>query len=105
MIAVPVARRADQPQTVPYKSVVPLNRLLSRTLSRKLAGKVPERVPFFVGEYAYDQLPPTLKITEKWANEPFKMDTYYSFVLVAFTEVCAHIKVMHLMQGLNFAGR
>ena len=88
VIAVPVTREGDQPRTIPFKPVVPLGTLLNHTLSRKLAEKVVERVPFLVGEYQSDNLPPTLKITGKWVQKAFKMDTYYSFVVVAFTKVC-----------------
>ena len=87
MIAFPVTRDGDQPRTVPFKLVVPLPQLLNHTLSKKLAEKVVERVPFFVGEYQSGDLPPTLKIAGRWVQRAFKIDTYYSFVVVAFTKV------------------
>ena len=88
VIAVPVTRARDQPRTIPYQPVVPLPELLNHTLSRKLVTKVVERVPFFVGEYQSEELPPTLKVAGKWVHKAFKTDTYYSFVVVAFTKVC-----------------
>ena len=89
VIAVPVTRDGDQPRTIPFKPVVPLPQLLNHTLSQKLVEKVVERAPFFVGEYQSGELPPTLKIAGRWVQRAFKMDTHYSFVVVAFTKVCS----------------
>ena len=87
VIAVPVIRDENQPRTTPYSPVVPISELLSHTLSKKLVTKVADSVPFCVGEYGAGELPPTLKISGSWVHRAFKRDTYYSFVVVAFTKV------------------
>ena len=86
IIAVPVTRAEDQPRTVPYKPVVPLSELLTHALSKKLVTKVAEHVPFVVDEFQSGDLPPSLRIAGKWVRRAFKHDTYYSFVVVAFTK-------------------
>lgn len=90
-------RPEDQPRTIPYKPVVPLPELLQRTLSKKLVTKVAGHVPFVVGDFLSGELPPTLRISENWVHKAFKQDTYYSFVVVAFTKVCTTCKsfVLH----------
>lgn len=90
-------RPEDQPRTIPYKPVVPLPELLQRTLSKKLVTKVAGHVPFVVGDFLSGELPPTLRISGNWVHKAFKQDTYYSFVVVAFTKVCTTCKsfVLH----------
>ena len=86
VIAVPVTRDENQPRTLPYKPVVALPQLLTHTLSKQLVTKVAERVPFSVGDFKSGDLPPTLRISGKWVHKAFKHDTYYSFVVVAYTK-------------------
>lgn len=87
IIAIPVTRAEDQPRTIPYQPVIPLSELLTHALSKKLVTKVAQRVPFVVDEFQSGDLPPTLRIAGKWVHRAFKHDTYYSFVVVAFTKV------------------
>ena len=70
----------------PHKPAVPLGKLVSLALSEPLATRVEEHVPFVVGDYLAGELPPKLRIRGKWVREAFKPDTYYSFVIAAFTE-------------------
>lgn len=81
-----MTRGEDQPRTLPYQPVVQDSELLAHTLSRKLVTKVAEHVPFFVGEFLPEDLPPSLRISGKWVHRAFKQDTYYSFVVVAYTQ-------------------
>lgn len=94
----PVTRADDQPRTIPYKPVVPLSELLTHALSKKLVTKVVEHVPFIVGDFLSGELPPTLRIAGKWVHKAFKRDTYYSFVVVAFTKskVCRSYMYMYM---------
>ena len=83
--AMPVFKKDTDPMSAPFTPLIPYSQLISKAVTPHLVASSSEPLPFVVGQYQSSNFPKQLEFNGTWGVKELKPETYYSFVVNAFS--------------------